>query len=284
MNKIAVVTDTDSSLPPSLAGQYGIQLVPITVHFEDSAIFTTGVDIDDQQLFEMIDRRNKLPTTSAPTPGAFSIAYEEAFRAGAESIICICVSSKVSATVTSAQMACELFPGRDISVIDSLNLTMGQGFMALAAAEAIQRGASKAEAVQHALDTGKSATTYVLLSTLKYLAMSGRVGKIAAGMGDTLNIKPILTIQDGTLDLLERIRTYKKGLLRMVELVNSAVQGKTIKQVAFLHVNNLEGAREFENQLSAVINLPQPVITAELTPGLSVHGGAGAVGVTLVAV
>ena len=95
MNKIAVITDTDSSLPLSLAGQYGIQLVPITVHFEDSAVFTTGVDIDDRQLSEMVDRRKKLPTTSD-------------------------------------QIAYEMFPGRDISVIDSLNLSMEQGFMALA--------------------------------------------------------------------------------------------------------------------------------------------------------
>jgi len=133
MNPIAIITDSDASLPPALASQYGIRQVPITIHF-GSESYTTGVDIDDALVFEKIDRLNKLPTTSAPSPGAFALAYEEAFSAGAQSVICICVSSKVSATYAAALTARGQFPARDISVIDSLTLSMGQGFMALAAA------------------------------------------------------------------------------------------------------------------------------------------------------
>jgi len=172
MNKIAIITDTDSSLPAETAVRYGIRLVPITINFLDST-YTTGVDIDDRRLFEIIDRQNKLPTTAAPTPGAFASAYGAAFQDGTDVIVCLCVSSKVSATFNSANTAREEFPGRDITVIDSLNLSMGLGFMALAAAEAAQEGADKAEVVSRALETGKRAHTYVLLSTLKYLAMEG---------------------------------------------------------------------------------------------------------------
>ena len=117
MGKIAVITDTDSSLPPALAAQFGILQVPVTIHFDDSS-YTTGVDIDDRILFEKIDRFNKLPTTSAPAPSAFADAFTAAFNDGAEGVVCICVSSKVSATYHAALTACENFPGRDITVID----------------------------------------------------------------------------------------------------------------------------------------------------------------------
>jgi DegV family protein with EDD domain len=280
MNKTAIVTDTDSSLPVQLAEKNGITQVPITIHF-DGSTYTTGVDIDDRQLFEIIDQKKKLPTTAAPPPGAFANAYENAFKDGAESIVCICVSSKISATYNSAVAACELFPGRDITVIDSLNLSMGQGFMVLAAAEAAQQGAGREEVVNRALSTGQRVHVFALLATLKYLAMSGRVGKLAAGMADTLNIKPILTVREGKLDLLERIRTRKKAMERVLELTRSSVNGKAIEKIAFVHANNLEGAQELRSQLCNVVPCPSSVIMADFTPGLSVHAGAGTVGVVL---
>jgi DegV family protein with EDD domain len=280
MNKIAIVTDTDSSLPVELANQHGIRQVPITIHFEDSS-FTTGVDIDDRLLFEIIDRKKKLPTTSAPSPSAFANAFEAAFHEGADAILCICVSSKVSATYNSAVNAAEMYPDRDISVIDSQNLSMGQGFMVLAAAEAVSQGATKDEAIRQALAVGRRTHLFAVLSTVKYLAMSGRVGKIAAGMADTLNIKPILTMQDGKLELLERIRTRKKAVERTLELTCASAHGKAIQRVAFMHINNLKEAQELQSQLRKLLPLPSSFVMTEFTPGLSVHAGSGVVGVTL---
>src|SRR5512140_1649793 len=235
MPKIAIITDTDSSLPPQLAAKYAIRQVPITVQF-DGESYTTGLDIDDRQLFEKIDALGRLPTTSAPSPGAFATAYKAAFQEGAEAILCICVSSKVSATYTAALDACESFPGRTVRVIDSLALSMGQGFMALAAAEAVQQGAGLEEAAGQAQDTGKRLHLYAVLSTLKYLALSGRVGKFVAGMADTLNIKPVLTVQEGKLDLLERIRTHGKAVERMLALTEAALAGKAVERLAIIHV------------------------------------------------
>jgi len=280
MKKIAIITDTDSSLPVEIAGRHGIRQVPITIHF-DGSTYTTGVDIDDRLLFEIIDRQKKLPTTSAPSPSAFASAYEAAFKDNVDAIVCICVSSKVSATYSSAVTACEMFPGRDITVIDSLNLSMGQGFMVLAAAEAASQGASKEEVIDQAQKTGQRTHLFAVLATVKYLAMSGRVGKLAAGMADTLNIKPILTVREGTLDLLERIRTRKKALERVLELSHASVDGKTIQRVAFMHANNLEGAQELQDQLCKLLPCPPSAIMTDFTPGLSVHAGSGVVGVTL---
>ena len=282
MKKIAIITDTDSSLPAETAARCGIQLVPITINFPD-ATYTTGVDIDDRRLFELIDHHNRLPTTAAPTPGAFIHAYQAAFQDGADAVICLCVSGKVSGTFNSASTAQAEFPGKDITVIDSLNMSMGQGFMAMAAAEAARDGADKEEVIRFAMDTGRRTHTYVALSTLKYLAMGGRVGKLAAGMADTLNIKALLTVNDGSLELLEKVRTRRKAMERVLELTAAAADGKSIQRLAILHVTNQVEAQEFQSQLGMALACPPDTQMVELSPGLSVHGGAGAVGLTLVA-
>jgi DegV family protein with EDD domain len=281
MGKIAIITDTDSSLPAEVAAASSIYQVPITVHFGQD-VFETNTQIDDTRLFERIDRDGKLPTTAAPSPGMFIQAFQSAFEAGAEGIVCICVSSQISATYTAALAACDELPGRAIKVIDSQTLSMAQGFMALAAAEAAQAGASLDEIAAHAQEVGGRSHVYVALATLKYLAMSGRVGHLAAGVGNLLSVKPILTVRGGKLDLLEKIRTRSKAWNRVLELTEKELQGRQIEQLAILHVCALAGAQEFEQLLRARIACPPKSYFVELTPGLSVHSGSGVVGVSFV--
>ena len=226
MKKIAIVTDTDAGLPAELAEKYGIRQVPITVHFDDE-VFETGVDIDDLQLFERIDREGKLPTTAAPSPGKFALAFKAALEEDqADAVICLTVSSEISGTYDAARIAAiELMPDQDITVVDTKSLSMAQGFIVLAAAEAIADGATIEEAVQAALSTGERIHLFGALSTLKYIAMSGRVSTLKAEMANLLSIKPILTIQDGRLDLLEQVRTRKKAWARVLALLKEKAGG-----------------------------------------------------------
>jgi DegV family protein with EDD domain len=279
---IAIVTDTDTSLPADLAAQHHIRQVPILINFGTEA-YKTGVEIDDARLFKRIDREKKLPTTSAPAPGQFAEAFSAAFDEGAVSVICICVSRALSASVQAAEAACELMPGRDITVIDSLGVSMVEGFMALAAAEAAQAGAPKAEILARAQATRDRTHMFAVLPTLKYLAMSGRVGHIAAGLADVLNVQPLLTVRDGKLDLLERVRTRSKAWARMAELTLQAAGDLPVERLALLHVVARAEALEFEKQLRAQRTFPADRIVVELSPGLSVHSGAGLVGVVFVA-
>lgn len=281
MSKIAIITDTDASLPAAVAERYGIRQVPINIHFGQE-VLATGVDIDDARLFERVDREGKLPTTSAPSPGQFLEAYQAAFADGADAVACFCVSSAISATYQAAVSGCELMPDKLIAVVDTQSISMAQGFMAIAAAEAAQAGASLDEVVAAARETGKRSHVFGALSTLKYLAMSGRVGHVAAGFGNLLNIKPVLTLRNGKLELLERVRTRSKSLARVVELAAEAAAGQPIARMAVLHVNVLDEAKAFEAQLRAALPCPEEVLIAEMTPGLSVHTGAGLLGVALV--
>jgi DegV family protein with EDD domain len=281
MSKVAIVTDTDSSLPFELAEKYHIRQVPINIQFDQETL-RTGYDIDDAQVFARIDREGKLPTTAAPSPGAFAEAYQAAFEQGAEAVVCVSVSSEVSATYAAALNARDLVPGKDITVLDTRNLSFAQGFVALAAAESAAAGASKEEILQLAMQVGEKAHLYAALATLKYLAMSGRVGHLAAGMANLLNVKPILTLREGKLDLLEKVRTRSKAWERVIELVAQSASGRSFERMAIVHVNALDEAQQFEALLRSGLACPETILYGELTPGLSIHSGAGLVGVAYV--
>ena len=278
MSKIAIVTDTDASLPLNLAEQHNITQVPIIVLFgEDS--YRDVYEIDSTTVFKRIDKEGKLPTTSAPSPGQFSEAFQAAFDKGAESILCLTVSSEVSATYSAALSAGEMFPDCEVKVVDTRSITYAQGLMVLKAAEAIAAGSSLEEAAAAAIDIGQRTHLFAALPTLKYLAMSGRVGHLVAGVAGLLSVRPILTIRDGKLDLLERVRTQKKSWERVVELCVDTIAGRPIEHLAMGHITAPEDASKLEALLRMSLDCPDDVSYFELNPGLAIHAGAGMVGV-----
>ncbi len=281
MPSIAIITDTNASLPARIVAEKQIYLVPIQIQFGEES-YTTGVDIDDQKLFELIDARKVLPTTAAPSPAAFERAYQQAFDEGCDQIICICCSSEVSATFNNAKLGREMFADREISVVDSRQLSLGEGFQVLAAVEGVEAGEAVPTILQRLEDVQARTHVFGALPTLKYLAMGGRVGKLAAGFGNTLEIKPILTSIDGKLELLEKVRTWRKAKQRLVDLGIESTAGKPIHRVGLIHVNNEPGVLTLYESLKEALALPEEMILTEFTPGLSVHTGSGVIAFALI--
>jgi DegV family protein with EDD domain len=281
MQNIAIITDTDSSLPVDVAERHNIYQVPITIHFGEQS-YEAVYAINDADTFRRIDQEGKLPTTAAPSPGKFIKAYKNAFEAGAEQIICLCVSSEISATYNAAVSAKDSFAGREIYVIDSRSLSMGLGYLALAAAEAAEQGAISGEIISLIEDIRQRTHLFAALSTLRYLAMGGRVSNISATMATMLNIKPILTICDGKLDMLEKVRTQKKAWERVIELSALKTGNKQIERMCILHVAAQSMAEQFKLEIASRMHCPQDILFVEVTPGLSVHSGARMVGTVFV--
>lgn len=275
---IAIISDTDTSLPDESLAQYGITQVPITIHFGEEVLEACS-GITDEELVERVERDGVLPTTAAPSPGAFAEAYQKAFAAGATEVICLTVSAGVSATYQSALSAVELVPGKKITVMDTESISMGQGFMALEAARLAREGKATEEILAGAAAIRDRTHLYAALDTLKFMALSGRVGHLTSEMANMLSIKPILTILDGKLDLLEKVRTRKKAWARVVELAQESLGEGEIDQIYILHTAAEDLAAQFEAQLRDALPCPDYLPVTGLTPGLSVHTGAGLVGV-----
>lgn len=281
MSKIAIITDTDASLPAELAKQYGIVQVPIIIQFGDES-FRDVYDIKNEVLFPRIDKEGKLPTTAAPSPGQFMEAFKAAFSAGADSILCMNISSEMSATYASARQAAELLPDHRIEVMDTRSLAIGQGYMVIAAVEAVAKGGSIEDAIAAAVDIRDRTYLFGALASLKYIAMSGRVSSLAAGMAGLLDIKPILSLQNGKLELLEKIRTQKKSWNRAIELTIEKSGQRKIEKMAILNVNCPDAAKQFEEQARTALSCPDEILHADVNPGLSCHTGAGMVAVVFV--
>ena len=275
---IAIISDTDTSLPKSSLDEFGIRQASITIHFGEEML-KANLEINDEQFIERVNREGKLPTTAAPSPGDFVEIYQEAFDGGADEIICLTVSGDVSATYQAALAAIELHPGKEITVVDTKSISMGQGFMVLKAAEMARDGKDRKEILAAVEDVRDRTHLFAALETLKFMAMGGRVGNLTAEMANVFNIKPILTIKDGKLDLLEKVRTRKKAWSKILELTASGLGSGEIENIFIFHVAAKKEAEEFEILLRETIPCPEIIPLAEFTPGLSVHTGAGLVGV-----
>ncbi len=281
MPRIAIITDTDAALPVDLAQKYGIVQIPILIQFGEESLLT-GIEIDTATTFHRIDKEGRLPTTAAPAPGQFVNAFNAAFASGAESLICFNISCEMSATFNSASQAAQMMPGKRIEVVDTRSVAMGQGFMAITAAQAVEQGATIEQAIAAAMDVRERTYLFGALPTLKYIAMSGRVSALAAGMAGLLDIKPVLTLQNGKLELLEKIRTQKKSWNRAVELTIEKAAGRKVERMAIMHVNALTAAHQFADLLGASMPCPEEIVFADMTPGLAVHTGPGMVAVIIV--
>ena len=239
---IAVVTDSTASLPADLVADAAVTVVPLTVVI-DGVPGREGADVTTDDVARALVARRVAVTTSRPSPAEFSAVYARLLAGGADGVVSVHLSAKLSGTYDSAALAAADHPGR-VAVVDSLSTGMGLGFAALHA-----RGTDLAAARDAALAAVARTTTLFYVDTLEHLRRGGRIGAASALLGTALSVKPILRMVDGEIVVQDKVRTATRALGRLVDLAAEAA-GESEVDIAVHHLAAPARAAELTEALT----------------------------------
>lgn len=269
-SRVALVTDSTAEIPPDLAAEHGIHSVPTTVTVAGQS-YRDGVDITAAQFYEKLRATESPATTSQPSVGEFSETYER-LLSDHDEILSLHISADMSGTITSAQQAADLVAPDRITVVDSRLVSMALGLLVLAADRFLEEGATAAETRDRLVPVRDGLQVYFVVGTLEYLRRGGRIGRAGALLGSMLQVKPVLTLSDGVVAPLERVRTAEKALARVIDL---AARCGPHLCVAVGHADTDEQAGRIAGALR---DRSESLIVLPLGPSVGAHGGPGTVG------
>jgi DegV family protein with EDD domain len=273
--KIVVVTDSTAYIPKEALGDFDIPVIPLWLIWGDER-FRDGVDMEPQEFYERLKGSKTFPTTSQPSAGEFADFFRQA-GGGADAIVGVFISSKLSGTVPNAQAALPQLPDLNIRIVDSLSISMSLGFCVLAAARAAAAGKSLDEVVAAAESVRDKTELFFAVDTLEYLHRGGRIGGAKRLLGTALNIKPLLHLEDGRVEPLAQVRTKRKAVARMLEIAEERLGGKKMAEAAILDVNAPEEGAAVAAQTKERFGLPV-VFRTTVSPVVGAHAGPGTVG------
>ncbi len=273
--EIAIVTDSGASLPQELVEEYDVTVVPLGVQFGND-VYRDGVDITREEFYERL-AGPEVPRTSQPAPAEFISTYRKLLER-VKTIISIHITSTGSGTYQVANLAKASFPDADIEVVDSLSASMGTGFMVLAAAQAVRNGKTKEEIIRILTDLRSRISAYAVINSVRHLLKSGRIHKGQALIASLLSIKPLVSVKEGVVEVVDRVRTYQAAVERLIELTREAARGSRVR-VSVVHGNALAEAKRLRERLRAVLNCGEDIIVSDIGAPLAVHGGPGIIGV-----
>jgi DegV family protein with EDD domain len=270
--RFRVVTDSTADVLPEWRERYGIEVVPLNVFF-DGQSFKDRVDLSDEEFFARLKAANRLPKTSAPAPGEFAAVYERLSRE-CDGVISIHLGGNLSGTVESARVGAQAVEGFPVHVVDSRSLTICVGFLCRVAAES----PSLEEALLRVSERVPRLRILALLDTLRYLEMGGRINRAQAMIGSVLDVKPIMGVSDGQIRPLDRVRTRRRAISRLVELFD---QDLPAEHVAVMHAQAPAEAEELRRRVLQERTAGEVEIS-QIGPVLGTHIGPGAVGIAYV--
>jgi DegV family protein with EDD domain len=274
--RVAIITDSTSDMPAELVARYEIEVVPLYVTFGTNTL-RDGVELPSPMFFERLQTDPNHPTTSQPTPADFVEAYNRARDAiDAEEVVAITISEELSGTYDSAVAAQKMvdFP---VHVLDSRTTTMGLTLATVAAAEAAEQGASGAQVASAAQAAIDNVRLFFVVDTLEYLHKGGRIGTASRFIGTALSIKPVLQVADGAVQAFERVRTKKRALARLVNLLDELADPD---RPLFLAVGQGEAREDMQwliNEINAR-HTPEKLYQIEVGATIGTHTGPGVVG------
>jgi DegV family protein with EDD domain len=271
---IRIIADSTCNLSPETLEKYKIRIAPISIQFADET-YEEDIDIDRDTFYRKIEEMGIIPTTSQPTPAWFTKFYEEADPEKDE-ILVIAITQKHSGTYDSAILAKSMVPNVNVTVFDSATISLGTGWMVLEAARAIEEGKDMSAIVKRLEQIRETGTLFLTPAVLKYLQMSGRVGKLQGALASLLNLKPIIALKDGALAAMENVRTRGKSLERLITLTEEAHGNKPVN-IAVIHARAEEEGKALLKTAQQRFDV-QEVLFGDLVASLAVHGGPGVIG------
>ncbi|MEW6240444.1 MAG: DegV family protein [Chloroflexota bacterium] len=275
---LRIVTDGAVDVPPAWEKEFDIKVIPINIHFGEKT-FIQNVDMDFDAFYKEIQTNKSHPKTSQPSPHQFAEFYRNNYQKG-EDILSIHVTSKLSGTYASCVAAAEELKGQyNITPFDSLGGTMGTAFMCRTAHKMAKTGRSAAEIVKH-LETLRNKIHIILtLDTLEFAKRSGRVGTLSAALASVLNVKPIARVQDGLVHMVDKVRTRKAALARVIEMGREAVGNQPVA-LGVVHARDLASGQSLLEEAKKNFNIKESEMT-ELSVSLAINFGPGTVGLVL---
>jgi DegV family protein with EDD domain len=277
MAKTAIITDSSAYLPNDLVQKYGIHVIPLTVIFGEEMLLDV-VEIDISEFHRRLSEGPIHPSTTQPNPEDFIALYEKLAN-DYDGIVAVLISSDLSGTVNSALVAKESFDRIPVRVIDSRSTSMGLGLAVLSAAEAVAEGKSLDEVEAVARKTCDNVKVLFVVDTLEYLHKGGRIGGASRFLGTALGLKPLLHLNDGRVDALEKIRTKKKAVERMLELVGEYANGQPV-HAAVIHAAAHDEAEALKSAVMERFDCIDLYVT-DLSPAIATHAGPGTLGIAI---
>jgi len=276
LRKIGIVMDSTGYLPNDILEQFQIRVVPLSVNIGDEMFFET--ELSNVIFFEKLSRISGLSTTSQPSVGAFLETYESLFSEGIEDIVSIHISSAISGTFHSAQMAKDLASSPNIHLFDSRSSALGLGVLAWAAAEWADQGLSALRIMAQLHNLKQQTELYFIVNTLENLRKGGRIGGAAALVGALLQIKPILYFnQHAEIDVFDKVRSHSRALQRVLDELNRALSSGKRYRICVMHVNVPEEGETLLNELK--VRFPEHEVRLfEAGAVIATHVGHGAFG------
>jgi len=274
---VRIVTDTSCDLPPEFEGELkalGVKAIPFLFHFG-----LEGHEDKSMSIKEFLARAAKTwPTTAAPSAGAFMQAFREFVDAG-DQVVCITITSKHSATYSSAVLASQQFSPGQVTVVDSLSLSLGQGLLALAAARAGREGKSPEQVVETVKALWQRLHFLIGLESVEYLVKGGRASRLTGALASLLKLRPILSVVDGELTLAEKPRGKEAARQKLLQMALHHFPAET---VGLIHIDAEERAQELAAEIAAQTGYPrEEMLVVETGMALATHGGPGTVGVVI---
>lgn len=277
---IKIFADTLSCISPTEAQQLGLAYLPQIIVFGENEQYRDDSEMDSRQFLKRLRTSTTLPKTAAPSPELYKPYYQQVADAGDTAIV-VCPAATLSGTVRSATVAAQEFPDADIHIVDTNLIAGGLGAVVKQALRWAEAGLPADTIIEKVQEMSARERVYFVVDTLEYLYKGGRIGAAKALFGSLLQVKPILTLRNGTTQPYDSQRTHRRAVARLKEIVMTDCPRSPEAHLCVMHGDCEEEARQFAAELGGELNIPAETIPVyDMTPAILVHAGPGLIAVS----